>query len=295
MPYRTSSPASRADAEAVVAALGCASPSWSTSRRWSTATSVRRAGRRTTADAALRRGNFAARMRMAVLYDRSVTWGGLVVGTGNKTESLIGYTTLFGDIGLRVQPDRRPVQEPGPPAGGRDRRARRDHRARRRRPTCGPARPTRARAGFSYPVLDRLLFWRIDKRRSIEEMVGARLRARRWSSGSTGWSPAPSSSARSRRSPSSGRGRPASTTSTRAGGRGRRAGDRRGPSEPRRARRRRAARAAGRAVRRRHADREPGRRDAARARGPARRAAHRRRGHAAHAPAARPPRDRRRG
>ena len=36
-------------------------------------------------------------MRMAVLYDRSVTCGGLVVGTGNKTESLIGYTTVFGD------------------------------------------------------------------------------------------------------------------------------------------------------------------------------------------------------
>ena len=43
--------------------------------------------------------------------------------------------------------------------------------ARRRRPTCGPARPTRSRAGFSYPELDRLLFWRIDKRRSTEEMV----------------------------------------------------------------------------------------------------------------------------
>ena len=127
----------------------------------------------------LRRGNFAARMRMAVLYDRSVTWGGLVVGTGNKTESLIGYTTLFGDNGVRLQPDRRPVQEPGPPAGGRDRRARTRSSARRRRPTCGPARPTRPRAGFSYPVLDRLLFWRIDKRRSIEEMVGARLRPRR--------------------------------------------------------------------------------------------------------------------
>ena len=45
-----------------------------------------------------------ARMRMTVLYDRSVTWGGLVVGTGNKTESLIGYTTLFGDNACAFNP-----------------------------------------------------------------------------------------------------------------------------------------------------------------------------------------------
>ena len=49
-------------------------------------------------------GNFMARMRMAVLYDRSVTCGGLVVGTGNKTESLIGYTTLFGDYACAFNP-----------------------------------------------------------------------------------------------------------------------------------------------------------------------------------------------
>ena len=52
----------------------------------------------------VRRGNFMARMRMAVLYDRSVTWRGLVVGTGNKTESLIGYTTLFGDSACAFNP-----------------------------------------------------------------------------------------------------------------------------------------------------------------------------------------------
>ena len=45
-----------------------------------------------------------ARMRMGVLYDRSVTWGGLVVGTGNKTESLIGYTTVFGDNACAFNP-----------------------------------------------------------------------------------------------------------------------------------------------------------------------------------------------
>ena len=55
-------------------------------------------------DARSAAGNFMARQRMAVLYDRSVTWGGLVVGTGNKTESLIGYTTLFGDSACAFNP-----------------------------------------------------------------------------------------------------------------------------------------------------------------------------------------------
>ena len=41
---------------------------------------------------------------MAALYDRSVTFGGLVVGTGNKTELLIGYTTLFGDSACAFNP-----------------------------------------------------------------------------------------------------------------------------------------------------------------------------------------------
>ena len=41
---------------------------------------------------------------MTVLYDHSVTWRGLVVGTGNKTESLIGYTTLFGDRACAFNP-----------------------------------------------------------------------------------------------------------------------------------------------------------------------------------------------
>ena len=51
-----------------------------------------------------RKGNVMARERMIVLYDRSVAFGGLVVGTGNKTELLLGYTTLFGDSACAVNP-----------------------------------------------------------------------------------------------------------------------------------------------------------------------------------------------
>lgn len=55
-------------------------------------------------DQAVRRGNILARLRMIVLYDRSAEFQGLVVGTGNKTEILLGYTTLYGDSACALNP-----------------------------------------------------------------------------------------------------------------------------------------------------------------------------------------------
>ncbi len=52
----------------------------------------------------LRRGNVMARQRMIILYDRSAAFGGLVIGTSNKTETLLGYTTLFGDNAAALHP-----------------------------------------------------------------------------------------------------------------------------------------------------------------------------------------------
>ena len=52
----------------------------------------------------VRRGNILARMRMIVLYDQSIVFGGLVVGTGNKTEILLGYSTLYGDSACALNP-----------------------------------------------------------------------------------------------------------------------------------------------------------------------------------------------
>jgi NAD+ synthase len=52
----------------------------------------------------LRRGNIMARMRMIVLYDASARDQALVIGTGNKTEALLGYTTLYGDSACAVNP-----------------------------------------------------------------------------------------------------------------------------------------------------------------------------------------------
>ncbi len=52
----------------------------------------------------VRRGNAMARARMIVLYDQSASFKGLVVGTGNKTEILLGYTTLYGDAACAFAP-----------------------------------------------------------------------------------------------------------------------------------------------------------------------------------------------
>ncbi len=51
-----------------------------------------------------RRGNMMARARMMVLYDQSAAFGGLVVGTSNKTEILLGYSTLYGDSAYAINP-----------------------------------------------------------------------------------------------------------------------------------------------------------------------------------------------
>ncbi len=52
----------------------------------------------------LRAGNIMARMRMIVLYDQSSAFNGLVMGTSNKTELLLGYSTVYGDSAAALQP-----------------------------------------------------------------------------------------------------------------------------------------------------------------------------------------------
>ncbi|MBZ0204272.1 MAG: NAD+ synthase [Ignavibacteria bacterium] len=52
----------------------------------------------------VRFGNIMARMRMICLYDQSNEFKGLVLGTGNKTEILLGYTTLYGDSASALNP-----------------------------------------------------------------------------------------------------------------------------------------------------------------------------------------------
>ncbi len=174
MPYRSSSAASRSDAETVVADLGCSSELVEITAMvdgyYGADAGPGATGTDGLTASALRRGNFAARMRMAVLYDRSVTWGGLVVGTGNKTESLIGYTTLFGDSACAFNPIgdlyKSQVRQLAVAVGVPDAIIRKAPSA-----DLWPGQTDESEGGFSYPVLDRLLFWRVDKRRSIEEMA----------------------------------------------------------------------------------------------------------------------------
>ena len=174
MPYRTSSPGSRADAETIVAGLGCSSEVVKITRMvdayFGTAAAAGVSGAEGAAASPLRRGNFSARMRMAVLYDRSVTWGGLVVGTGNKTESLIGYTTIYGDNACAFNPIgdlyKSQVRQLAAAMGVPDVVISKAPSA-----DLWPGQTDESEAGFSYPDLDRLLFWRIDRRRSIEELV----------------------------------------------------------------------------------------------------------------------------
>lgn len=180
MPYRTSSPASRADAEKVVARLGCASrlvdispivDGYFGEPGDAGAGPVPGAGGPEALDASpLRRGNFMARARMTVLYDSSVTWGGLVVGTGNKTESLIGYTTLFGDSACAFNPVgdlyKSQVRQLSLAMGVPDAILRKAPSA-----DLWPGQTDEVEAGFTYHELDRLLYWMIDRRRGDDELV----------------------------------------------------------------------------------------------------------------------------
>ncbi|MBN2322462.1 MAG: NAD+ synthase [Spirochaetes bacterium] len=51
-----------------------------------------------------RLGNIQARIRMIILYNVSSETGGLVIGTGNRSELLTGYFTQYGDGGCAVEP-----------------------------------------------------------------------------------------------------------------------------------------------------------------------------------------------
>jgi len=52
----------------------------------------------------LRLGNILARLRMTILYDYSTLTNSLVAGTSNKSELLLGYSTLWGDMASAVNP-----------------------------------------------------------------------------------------------------------------------------------------------------------------------------------------------
>ena len=103
MPYRTSSPGSLADAQAVIDDLGVQADTVEITDMVEPLFERFGIGTESRAER-LRRGNIMARQRMIVLYDQSAAFGGLVVGTGNRTEMLLGYSTLFGDSAHALNP-----------------------------------------------------------------------------------------------------------------------------------------------------------------------------------------------
>ncbi|HXX60019.1 MAG TPA: NAD+ synthase [Candidatus Sulfotelmatobacter sp.] len=165
LPYRTSAPSSRRDAEAVVRTLGCASRLVDIS-----AIVDGYFGGQEPDASARRRGNFMARARMAVLYDLSVVWNGLVIGTGNKTEALIGYTTLYGDNASAFNPIgdlyKTQVRQLALAVGVPDPILRKAPSA-----DLWPGQTDEDEVGFDYATIDRLLFWLVDRRRTAEELV----------------------------------------------------------------------------------------------------------------------------
>lgn len=98
LPYRTSNPDSEGDARRVIEKLGIES------RKVDITAMSEGYFEEYAVKDRIRRGNVMARARMIVLYDLSVEWNGLVVGTSNKTELLLGYSTQWGDAASALNP-----------------------------------------------------------------------------------------------------------------------------------------------------------------------------------------------
>lgn len=170
MPYRSSSPDSETDALRVVNALGCRTELVEITPMVDPMLAVISGGD----EAALRvrRGNVMARQRMIVVYDRSVAFDALVAGTGNKTEALLGYGTLHGDMAAAIAPIgdlyksqlRAVASALGVPA---------EILAKPPSADLWPGQTDEGELGASYDDLDRILFALVDRRWSAERCLAA--------------------------------------------------------------------------------------------------------------------------
>ena len=98
MPYKTSSKESLTDAHSVVNQLRINSETVEITAIVDGYFSTQREA------SSLRRGNAMARARMIILFDKSMEDRALVLGTSNKTELLLGYGTLYGDMASAINP-----------------------------------------------------------------------------------------------------------------------------------------------------------------------------------------------
>ena len=100
LPYRTSNPDSLSDAEAVAAAFELESTTIDISPMVDLYFENLGEGEIDK----VRIGNKMARERMSILFDHAKKLGCLVLGTSNKTEILLGYSTIFGDNASSINP-----------------------------------------------------------------------------------------------------------------------------------------------------------------------------------------------
>ena len=173
MPYRTSSPESEADALAVVEALGCRTERVDISPMVEPMLALIEGDEAATR---VRRGNVMARQRMIVLYDRSAAFDALVIGTSNKTEALLGYGTLWGDMAAAIQPIgdlyKSQLREVAECLGVPERILAKPPSA-----DLWPGQTDETELGASYDDLDRILYALVDRRWSQDRCVRAGLDA----------------------------------------------------------------------------------------------------------------------
>jgi NAD+ synthase len=120
----------------------------------------------------LRRGNVYARMRMIALFDASAALSALVVGTSNKTELMLGYGTLHGDLASALNPlgdlwkcqVRELARHLGVPAVVVDKPPSAD---------LWPGQTDEGDLGFTYAQADAILHRLVDWRSTLEEVVAA--------------------------------------------------------------------------------------------------------------------------
>jgi NAD+ synthase len=166
MPYRTSNPESEAHARLVAEQLGI-------NHEVLEITPMVDAYFDRFPDADnMRRGNKMARERMTILYDHSAAHGALVLGTSNKTELLLGYGTLHGDMAsaLNAIGDIYKTQvwqlseEMGVPREVIDKKPSADLWA---------GQTDEQELGFTYREVDELLYHMVDLRMSRIELIAA--------------------------------------------------------------------------------------------------------------------------
>lgn len=162
MPYRTSSESSLSDAEAVIEDLGL--PSLTVPITDMADPLINQFPDMSN----IRKGNIMARLRMIVLYDQSASWGGLVMGTSNKTEFLLGYSTIYGDSGVALQPladlykaqVRQLAAAVGVPQAIINKAPSAD---------LWEGQTDEGELGFTYDMVDQLLYLLVDERYTIDE------------------------------------------------------------------------------------------------------------------------------